>query len=235
MVLNHLAALGDERVHTASFAVTLLDFGQAAPIRAFSSPRLLALARWNSQRAGVISARNMGNVFTWMRPNELVWNYWVNNYLMGNKPPAFDILAWNADGTNLPARLHGQFLDIFERNVLCRAGRNDSARNAGRPRDHHDSDLRHRRDDRPPDAVDWLLSDDAAVQRSEHVRPQQCGAHPESGQPARQPEGDFLRRRLRRSTIRRRWLDAADKHAGTWWEHWADWVIERSDGTDPGT
>ena len=48
----------------------------------------------------------MGNVFTWMRPNELVWNYWVNNYLMGNNPPAFDILAWNADGTNLPARLH---------------------------------------------------------------------------------------------------------------------------------
>ena len=122
LVLNHLAALGDERVHTASFAVTLLDFGQAAPIRAFSSPKLLALARWNSQRAGVISARNMGNVFTWMRPNELVWNYWVNNYLMGNKPPAFDILAWNADGTNLPARLHGQFLDIFERNVLCRPG-----------------------------------------------------------------------------------------------------------------
>ena len=75
----------------------------------------------------------MGNVFTWMRPNELVWNYWVNNYLMGNKPPAFDILAWNADGTNLPARLHGQFLDIFERNVLCTTGRDDGARHAGGP------------------------------------------------------------------------------------------------------
>ena len=71
----------------------------------------------------MISARDMGAAFTWMRPNDLVWNYWVNNYLMGDKPPAFDILAWNADGTNLPAALHAQFLDIFERNPLCRARR----------------------------------------------------------------------------------------------------------------
>ena len=106
-VLNHLAAIGDDRVASASYAVTLHDFGGPAPISAFSSPRLLALARWNCRHTGVISAQAMGAVFTWMRPNELVWNYWVNNYLMGNPPPAFDILAWNADGTNLPARCTG--------------------------------------------------------------------------------------------------------------------------------
>ena len=65
----------------------------------------------------------MGNVFTWMRPNDLVWNYWVNNYLMGQDPPVFDILSWNADGTNLPATLHRQFLDIFEHNPLPRRAR----------------------------------------------------------------------------------------------------------------
>ena len=122
-VLNHLASRGDDRIHSASYAVTLLDFGQSAPIGAFSSARLLSLARWNSARAGVISARSMGNVFTWMRPNDLVWNYWVNNYLMGQDPPVFDILSWNADGTNLPAALHRQFLDIFEHNPLPDAGR----------------------------------------------------------------------------------------------------------------
>jgi len=51
-----------------------------------------------------------------------VWNYWVNNYLMGNPPPAFDILAWNEDKTNLPAALHRQFLDMFEDNVLTVPG-----------------------------------------------------------------------------------------------------------------
>jgi len=51
-----------------------------------------------------------------------VFNYWVNNYLMGEAPPAFDILAWNADGTNLPGALHGQFLAIFRDNLLTRPG-----------------------------------------------------------------------------------------------------------------
>src|SRR4051812_39992337 len=64
-VLNKLAALGDHRIHSAAYAVTLLDFGQSAPIGAFASARLLSLARWNSGRAGVISARAMGNAFTW--------------------------------------------------------------------------------------------------------------------------------------------------------------------------
>ena len=58
-------------------------------------------------------------MFTWLRPNDLVWNYWVNNYLMGDEPPTFDILAWNNDATNLPAALHSQFLDIFTDNVLA--------------------------------------------------------------------------------------------------------------------
>jgi polyhydroxyalkanoate synthase len=122
LVLNHLAAESDDRVHSATYAVTLLDFGGDAPITAFSAPKLLKFARWNSGRQGVIGARSMGAVFAFMRPNDLVWNYWVNNYLMGNPPPVFDILAWNADGTNLPATLHREFLDIFQNNTLCEPG-----------------------------------------------------------------------------------------------------------------
>src|SRR3712207_1256610 len=57
-----------------------------------------------------------------MRPDDLVFNYVVNNWLMGERPPVFDILAWNADGTNLPMRLHEQFLDIFRSNCLATGG-----------------------------------------------------------------------------------------------------------------
>jgi polyhydroxyalkanoate synthase subunit PhaC len=232
LVLNHLAALGDERVHTASFAVTLLDFGQAAPIRAFSSPRLLALARWNSQRAGVISARNMGNVFTWMRPNELVWNYWVNNYLMGNKPPAFDILAWNADGTNLPARLHGQFLDIFERNVLCRPGEMTVLGTpvdlatittptfvTGGTTDHLTPWTGcYRTTQLFSGPSTFVLSNAGHIQSLVNPPGNPKATFYAGGEPVDDPQT---------------WLNAADKHPGTWWEHWADWVIERSDGTVP--
>ena len=121
-LLNHLAATGDTRVHSMSYAVTMLDFADPAGLAAFSGPSLLKLVKGRSRRNGIISARDMGSAFTWMRPNDLVFNYVVNNYLMGRTPPAFDILAWNADGTNLPGALHVQFLDIFEDNSLATPG-----------------------------------------------------------------------------------------------------------------
>ena len=62
----------------------------------------------------------MARAFAWLRPNDLVWSYWVNNYLLGNDPPAFDVLAWNADSTNLPAGLHVDFLRMFAANALAR-------------------------------------------------------------------------------------------------------------------
>jgi polyhydroxyalkanoate synthase len=71
---------------------------------------------------GVLPGNDLGKVFTWLRPNDLVWNYWVSNYLMGDSPSAFDILAWNRDNTNLPARLHKDFLRIFEENLVVKPG-----------------------------------------------------------------------------------------------------------------
>jgi poly[(R)-3-hydroxyalkanoate] polymerase subunit PhaC len=58
-----------------------------------------------------------------MRPNDLIWNYWVNNYLLGNPPPAFDILFWNADTTRLPARLHGDYIDLYATNPFVNPGK----------------------------------------------------------------------------------------------------------------
>ena len=134
-VLNHLAANGDDRVHSAGLCRHPAGFPPAGRRSAPSpSPRLLqprpcATPAWG---AGVITARQMGAVFTWMRPDDLVFNYLVSEWLLGDKPPAFDILAWNADGTNRPPRLHGQFLEIFGCQ-LARAGRVQvtGARHAG--------------------------------------------------------------------------------------------------------
>jgi len=65
----------------------------------------------------------MNRIFAWLRPNDLVWNYWVNNYLMGNAPPVFDILYWSNDlDPAAGARFHGELIDIFADNLLVKPG-----------------------------------------------------------------------------------------------------------------
>ena len=77
--------------------VTLLDCESDGRMFLFASPETLAIAKKVSRPTGVINGWQMASMFSWLRPNDLVWNYWVNNYLLGKDPPAFDILAWNAD------------------------------------------------------------------------------------------------------------------------------------------
>ncbi len=84
-----------------------------------------ALALSESHRRGYLDGRALAGVFAWLRPNDLVWNYWVNNYLLGKDPPPFDILYWNADTTNMPAALHRDFVEIALSNALARPGERD--------------------------------------------------------------------------------------------------------------
>ncbi|MSR13338.1 MAG: alpha/beta fold hydrolase [Gammaproteobacteria bacterium] len=121
-VLGYLNAVGDPRIQSMTYAVTLLDFESEAMIGALRTPHVLQMAQQHSTSQGIIKGEDLGLLFTWMRPNDLVWNYWVNNYLMGKKPASFDILVWNVDSTNLPAALHADFLELFQNNALCKPG-----------------------------------------------------------------------------------------------------------------
>ena len=118
-LLGHLAATGDASlVHSATFCVAGLDSTTESTVSSLMSRRAIEVARARSRRAGILSGDDMAKVFAWLRPNDLVWNYWVNNYLMGENPPAFDILYWNNDTTRLPAGLHSDFLDLSLTNGL---------------------------------------------------------------------------------------------------------------------
>ncbi len=87
------------------------------------TPESIMIAKQMSKARGVLDGQEMAKMFAWMRPNDLIWNYWVNNYLLGNQPPAFDVLYWNADTTRLPARLHGDFLDLIFTNPFVKGGK----------------------------------------------------------------------------------------------------------------
>jgi len=98
-LLGHLGAIGSEAVGAAALAVAGIDTEARSAINLFASRRSVASSIARSRRKGLLDGRSLSRTFAWVRPNDLVWNYWVNNYLMGENPPAFDVLAWNSDAT----------------------------------------------------------------------------------------------------------------------------------------
>jgi polyhydroxyalkanoate synthase subunit PhaC len=118
-----LAATGrPDRVAAFTLLVTVLDNAQAGTSAALIDEPTAAAAKAMSRRRGYLDGRALAEVFAWLRPGDLIWNYWVNNYLLGKQPPAFDILFWNADTTRMTAGLHADFIDIAMGNWLVTRG-----------------------------------------------------------------------------------------------------------------
>ncbi len=123
MVVAHLADIGElERVAAFSLAVTVLDQSRAGLPSALLSRKVAAAATAASQRRGYLDGRMLAEVFAWLRPNDLIWNYWVNSYLLGKAPKAFDILYWNADPVRMTAGLHRDFIELAVTNGLTTPG-----------------------------------------------------------------------------------------------------------------
>jgi len=227
LLLNHLAATEDSSIHSASYAVTLLDFHERAPLGAFSATRLLEMASGRSEREGILSADALATIFNLMRPDDLVFNYVVSNWLMGQDPPVFDILAWSVDGTNLPGALHHQLLDVFRDNLLCGDGEmivlGSPVRLSsitvptfvtGAVTDH---------------LTPWtgcfrtvrLLSGPTTfvLSNAGHIA---SLVNPPGNPKASYFTGDDL------DGDPQEWLATATKNTGSWWEAWADWISERA-------
>jgi len=121
LALGHLVATGQEhRLAGFALGVTLLDQSHAGLMSSLTSPEVAAVAAARSRAAGYLDGRSLAETFAWLRPGDLIWNYWVNNYLLGKRPPAFDVLYWNADTTRMAAQLHADFLQLAVTNALTR-------------------------------------------------------------------------------------------------------------------
>ena len=118
-----LAAAGDERLNSITFQVCVLDpRREDSELGQIVSDRSIEIARAMSRRQGVLKGDDLARMFAWMRPNDLIWGYVVNNYLLGQDPPPFDVLYWNADTTNLPAQLHSDYLDMSLHEPFAKPG-----------------------------------------------------------------------------------------------------------------
>jgi polyhydroxyalkanoate synthase len=123
MVSSHLAATGQlDEMSSLCLGVTLLDMTRAGTTVSLMNEGTAAASIAASRVKGYMDGKSLAEVFAWLRPDDLVWNYWVNNYLQGKTPPPFDILYWNADTTRMPAALHRDFIKIAMDNALIKRG-----------------------------------------------------------------------------------------------------------------
>ncbi len=118
-----LAARGDTSVHSLTLMTTLLDFSETGVLDVFIDEQHVAMREATIGSGGLLSGRDLASTFSMLRPNDLVWNYVVRNYLKGEAPPAFDILFWNADSTNLPGPFYCWYLrNTYLENNLVKPG-----------------------------------------------------------------------------------------------------------------
>ena len=122
MTAAHLSAIGEaERLASLTLMVTVLD-QQKAGVAAAIDEEAAEVAVALSGRKGYLDGRALAEVFAWLRPTDLVWRYWVNNYVQGRSPAPFDVLFWNADTTRMPAALHRDMVQLGVRNALTEPG-----------------------------------------------------------------------------------------------------------------
>ena len=211
------------KVSSATFAVSMLDLKAASMVDMLASDAVVAMALRRSRARGVLDGAEMARVFSWMRPNDLVWNYWVNNYLLGNDPPTFDILFWNADHTRLPAALHADFIDMYVRNPLPSS-----------------TGLKKFT---APTYIVAGMTDHIVPWKAAYRTTQILGGRPEfvlssSGHiqsivnPPGNPKASYFAG-LAGSADPDAWLSSASQSKGSWWEHWVRWVGSHSGSQRP--
>ena len=229
--LGYMAAQGRaDRVSSLTLMVNVLDTHPEDSVTGlFMTDEAIEAARKRSARQGVLDGQDTARVFNWMRPNDLIWNYVVANYLHGETPPAFDILFWNNDTTRLPARLHSDFLDIFKDNPF---------KHAGLLRVH----------DVPIDLKQIQCPVFITGGTTDHITPwQACYRSTQLfGAPATyvlstaghiqsliNPPGASKRRYYLNAETpadHETWRRNAHEHSGSWWPFWTDWLKARGIG-----
>jgi poly[(R)-3-hydroxyalkanoate] polymerase subunit PhaC len=228
MVNAHLSTIGQsDQVASLALGVALLDMTEAGTTVSLMDEGVAAASVLASQTRGYMDGRTLAEVFAWLRPDDLIWNYWVNNYLQGKTPPPFDILYWNADTTRMPAGLHRNFLELAVTNGLTKPG---TVKMLGSP----------------VDLSKVLLDSYVVAGVDDHISPwpsayratQLLGGHSRfvlsnSGHvaamvnPPTNPKASF---RLAPSTPpdHRDWLAQAQTVPGSWWPDYTAWLADRS-------
>jgi polyhydroxyalkanoate synthase len=230
MVAAQLSAVGGlDEVASLCLGVTVLDQARAGTAGAMINEATANAAIAVSAARGYLDGRALAEVFAWLRPDDLIWNYWVNNYLQGKTPAAFDILYWNADTTRLPAALHRDFIRLALANALATP---DAASMLGAPVDLSKVDA--------DSYVIAGIADHLCPWQSCYRSTQMLGGPvtfvlSTSGHiasmvnPPDNPKATF-QTAAENPADPAQWLAGAQSVSGSWWPHYSGWLAARSGG-----
>jgi polyhydroxyalkanoate synthase subunit PhaC len=232
--LGSLAGRNEPKIKSVVLAVCVLDTTTTGDTTFGSliTPQTVRAAKEASRLRGVLDGHDLARMFAWMRPNDLIWNYWVNNYLLGKEPPAFDILFWNADTTRLPARLHSDYLDLYFTNPFVNSRKlslNGIAIDMKRV--NVDSYV-------VAGVTDHITPWKSVYQTAKIMGEDTTFILSNSGHlqsllnPPGNPKASFVTGPLDPAGPDA-FLAGSKKHQGSWWLHWRDWLHARSDEEIP--
>jgi polyhydroxyalkanoate synthase len=218
------------RVNSLTLMVNVLEsHNEDSVIGLFANEKTIEMAKKKSAKSGVLDGADTARIFNWMRPNDLIWNYHVSNYLNGEKPPIFDILFWNSDTTCLPAKLHSDFLDVFSSSPLSNAGV---------------LSIKGVEIDLKTVDCDVLITGGT----TDHITPWQAcyrstklfggqtsfilstAGHIQSllNPPTSSKRSYYLNSEIAETA--KEWKQTASEHSGSWWPYWSTWLSERANG-----
>jgi polyhydroxyalkanoate synthase len=227
--LAHMAAKGDKRVNATTFFAAQHDFAEAGDLLLFTDEHWLnEIEQKMDEAGGVLPGAAMADTFNALRANDLIWSFFVSNYLMGKSPPAFDLLFWNADQTRMPKTLHMDYLrSMYGKNALAQGemtmgGERLDLSKVTIPlyfqasREDHIAPMNSvYRSARAFSNADVTLTLAGSGHIAGVVNP-----------PAANKYNHWINDALPASLAE--WQSGAVEHPGSWWEHWAAWLHEKS-------
>ena len=227
MLAAYLEATGDDRIGSITLLNTLLDYSEPGVLGAFTDGLTVNRLERQMRQRGFLDSKQMATTFDVLRPNDLIFNYVVSNWLLGKAPPAFDILAWNADSTRMPAAMHAFYLrSLYLRNELAGGvmevkGQRLSLADVGNDvyvvgaiNDH---------------IVPWHASYKTTGLMGGDVRyVLSSGGHIAGIVNPPGPKAWYEVAKTPNPATAQQWREVAERIGGSWWEDWAKWAGRRA-------
>ena len=221
-----LAARGDEPVASATFLTTLIDFTDTGILDVFIDEGMVKYREMQLGKGGLMKGQDLASTFSFLRPNDLVWNYVVGNYLKGETPPPFDLLYWNSDSTNMPGPFYAWYLrNFYLENNLVKPGKLTVC---GEKMDLSNLTL--------PVYVygsreDHIVPINAAYASTQVLPGKKRFVMGASGHiagvinpPAKGKRSHWIRADGKLPATLDQWLEGATEHPGSWWTDWSGWL-----------